>query len=109
MFSYEKHYIKEKNKNQYLFKMGCCNKTTDNKLNQTQKRIENFEIKHELPKEALFSGKLGRLFYFLILLTIALTPIINLAAIYVFFIAVFGKNINKKVLNAKKYQDSNEA
>jgi hypothetical protein len=89
--------------------MGCCNKTTDKKLNQTQKRIENFEIKHELPKEALFSGKLGRLFYFLILLTIALTPIINLAAIYVFFIAVFGKNINKKVLNAKKYQDSDEA
>ena len=89
--------------------MGCCNKTSDKKLNTSQNRIENFKINHELPKEAVFSGKLGKFFYFFILLTIALTPIINLAAIYMFFIAVFGKNTNKNVLNAKKHKDSNQA
>ena len=89
--------------------MGCCNKTTDRKLNKSQQRIEDFKINHELPKEAVFSGRLGKLFYFLILSTIALTPIINLAAIYIFFIAVYGKNKNKNVLNAKKHKDSNEA
>jgi hypothetical protein len=109
LFSYEKHYIKEKNKNQYLFKMGCCNKTTDKKLKQSFSSMEDFKISHELPKEAVFSGKWGKLLYFIILVFFALTPIINIAGIYVFYVAVYGKPMNKKTLNAKKHKDSDEA
>jgi hypothetical protein len=89
--------------------MGCCNKTTDKKLNKKFSSIEDFKISHELPKEAVFSGKLGKFFYFILLLIFALTPIINLAALYVFYIAVYGKIKSKKALNAEKYQNSDEA
>lgn len=89
--------------------MGCCNKTTDRKLNKKFSSMEDFKVNHELPREAVFSGKFGKLFYFIILLIFALTPIINLAAMYVFYIAVYGKSKSKKALNAEKYQNSDEA
>lgn len=89
--------------------MGCCNKTTDKKQKKGLSSMEDFKISHELPKEPIFSGTFGKLLYFIILLFIALTPIINFAAMYMFYIAVYGKNTRKKALDAKKHKDSDEA
>jgi hypothetical protein len=92
--------------------MGCsnCKSKKDLKLQQTLTSLgKSLTIDHTLPKEAYFQGFFGRLFYFLILMVIALTPIINLAAVYVFYKAVFSKNLNKKVKNVEKHKNFNES
>jgi len=58
-------------------------------------------------KEAVFSGKVGKFFFFMILLICAITPIINIAAIYVFYIAVYGKNKKTKE-NVTEHTNKNE-
>lgn len=58
-------------------------------------------------RDALFKGRLGKFFYFLILLICALTPIINIVAIYIFYIAIYG-NISKKDKNVKKPKNTDE-
>ena len=55
----------------------------------------------------IFTGRLGKFFFFMILLICAITPIINIAAIYVFYIAVFGKNIKTKD-NVTEHTNKNE-
>lgn len=57
--------------------------------------------------EAVFSGKVGKFFFFLILLICAITPIINIAAIYVFYIAIYGKN-SKKQKNVTEHTNTDE-
>mgnify|MGYP007100240469 CR=1 FL=1 len=89
--------------------MGCtdCKSKKNIKLNNTISN--NFKIDHNLPNTALFSGFWGKILYFMILMLIALTPIINFAAIYMFYIAVFSKNVNKKVKNAEESKNIDEA
>lgn len=57
--------------------------------------------------EYIFSGRLGKFFFFMILLICAITPIINIAAIYMFYIAVYGKN-SKKQKNVTEHTNNNE-
>ena len=55
----------------------------------------------------VFSGKVGKFFFFLILLICAITPIINIAAMYVFYIAVYGKN-SKKQKNVTEHTNTDQ-
>lgn len=79
--------------------MGCstCNKSKRINLSKLNydKGIENL---NQGNNEYIFTGRFGRLIYFIILSIVALTPIINLAAIYMFYNAVYGgvKKKNKK-------------
>lgn len=57
--------------------------------------------------EAIFSGKVGKFFFFTILLICAITPIVNIAAVYTFYIAVYGKN-TKKQKNVTEHTNNNE-
>lgn len=57
--------------------------------------------------QIVFTGRLGKFFFFMILLICAITPIINIAAIYVFYIAVYGKNKKTKE-NVTEHTNKNE-
>lgn len=93
--------------------MACstCNKKKNVKLKQSLNSNENGDfsefIENATTNQVLFSGRLGKFFFFLILLVCALTPIINLAAIYVFYIAVYGKN-TKKQKNVTEHTNTDE-
>lgn len=87
--------------------MGCTTcKSKD--INLTGKRkLSDITIEHEVPNNVIFQGFFGKLIYFSLLLVIALTPVLNFAAIYIFYKAIFSKNSNIK--NDKKHKDTNEA
>ena len=93
--------------------MACstCNKKRNIKLKQSLNADENGDfselIKNAQTNHTFFSGKLGKLFLFLILLFCAITPIINLVAMYVFYLAVYGKNI-KKQKDVTKHTNTDE-
>lgn len=55
----------------------------------------------------VFTGRLGKFLFFTILVICAITPIINIAAIYVFYIAVYGKN-KKKQKDVTEHTNKNE-
>ena len=93
--------------------MACstCNKKKNVKLKQSLNSNENEDLNSWIDdvqsNEAFFSGKLGKFFFFLILLFCALTPIVNLAAVYGFYVAVYGIN-KKKQKNVKEHKNINE-
>jgi SNF family Na+-dependent transporter len=93
--------------------MACstCNKKKNVKLKQSLNSNENGDfselVANATTTQAIFSGRLGKFFFFLILLVCALTPIINLAAAYVFYIAVYGKN-TKKQKNVTEHTNTDE-
>ncbi len=93
--------------------MACstCNKKKNVKLKQSLNSNENNDfselIENATTNQAFFSGRLGKFFFFLILLVCALTPIINLTAVYVFYIAVYGKN-TKKQKNVTEHTNTDE-
>ena len=64
-------------------------------------------IENAQDSEAVFSGKIGKFFFFMILLICAVTPIVNIAAVYMFYIMVYGKN-TKKQKNVTKHTNKNE-
>lgn len=83
--------------------MACgvgCNKKRNLLLNKIQNTNET-----ATSKEVVFSGRWGKLAYFLILLVVACTPIINVAAIYMFYQAVYGGKPKK---DDKKHKDINK-
>lgn len=93
--------------------MACstCKTKKNVKLKQSLNSNENNGlselIENAQTNQFLFSGRLGKFLFFLILLICALTPIINLAAAYVFYIAVYGKN-TKKQKNVTEHTNTDE-
>jgi hypothetical protein len=93
--------------------MACstCNKKKNVKLKQSLNGNRNGDfselIENAQTNNAIFSGKLGKFFFFSILLVCALTPIINIAAVYMFYIAVYGKN-TKKQKNVTEHTNTDE-
>jgi len=77
--------------------MGCktCGKTKDIKLNQLNQQRTSFDALRN-PNVAMFESRVGRFLYFLLLMFVALTPIINLVVAYMFFKAVYGYNVTPK-------------
>ena len=93
--------------------MACstCNKKRNIKLKQSLNSNENGNLSEMIESAQenhyIFKGKIGKFFFFLILLVCALTPIINFAAAYVFYLAVYGKNI-KKQKDVTKHTNTDE-
>jgi hypothetical protein len=93
--------------------MACstCNKKKNVKLKQSLNSNENGDfselIENAQTNNAIFSGKLGKFVFFLILLITALSPIINIAAVYMFYIAIYGKN-TKKQKNVTEHTNTDE-
>lgn len=93
--------------------MACSTCKTKKDINLKQSlssdRAGDFKefINEAQNSEALFSGRVGKFFFFTILLICAITPIVNIAAVYMFYIAVYGKN-TKKQKNVTKHTNTDE-
>jgi hypothetical protein len=93
--------------------MACstCNKKKNINLKQSLSSDANESFSEILSKgesvDAVFSGKIGKFAFFMILLICAITPIVNIAAVYMFYIAVYGKN-TKKSKNVTKHTNTDE-
>ena len=93
--------------------MSCSTCKTKKNINLTQSSSSdaanglNELISNAQNGDAFFSGKIGRFIYFLILLICAMTPIINLIAMYGFYVVIYGKN-TKKQKNVTKHTNTDE-
>jgi hypothetical protein len=93
--------------------MACstCNKKKNINLKQSLSfdGAESFSemIDNSQSVDVIFSGKVGKFIFFIILLICAITPIVNIAAIYMFYIAVYGKN-TKKSKNVTKHTNTDD-
>jgi hypothetical protein len=99
--------------------MACqsCKKTKDIKLNQMNQHQTSLDALAN-PNIALFETSYGRFLYFMLLMFVALTPIINLVVAYMFYKAVYGfkkqpkakdKEKTQTIENAQVNKDTNNA
>lgn len=82
--------------------MPCktCTKSKDIKLNRLNQK-KSYDV---LKNPVMFESKIGRFLYFLLLACVALTPIINLVMLYMFYKAVYGKSKEKEENQMKDAQ-----
>lgn len=90
--------------------MACqsCKKTKDLKLNQMNQQRSSLDSLTN-PNIALFETSYGRFLYFMLLMFVALTPIINLVVAYMFYKAVYGFKKKSKTKDEEKNQTTENA
>lgn len=86
--------------------MACsCGKTNNTDLKTSGL---NGELNKIIEKPVIFSTKGGKILYFSICLLICITPIINIAGLYFFYLAIFGRTSKVKKENTVKESESTQ-
>lgn len=87
---------------------GCssCNKKKNINLSKLD---YSRRLKNAGNNEYLINNKFGRIMYFLILVVVALSPIVNLFVLYMFYMAVFGKKKEQKQEDVEVNKNKNTA